>query len=244
MLRSERPATLPPRGRSLPTLPNRRSEYLSIHSDCCFGLTSRCSALVGVSTCRIPRDPVGVRSLDTWTRWKSRKPAWTSGATGVLPPRQRPSMLIAKHRRPGEAGHGRDKPKLPPSDHRLLLAAPTTNRRHQPELCYCRLDTAEHHMDSVAVTLPPPFRRELRSLALEIRRAPTYTPCSGFGIAEIPRIAALFGDLLRQNRRKLLRIAALDKQSPDEDRPPHRRRKHRLGASRRRTRDERERPRR
>jgi hypothetical protein len=97
----------------------------------------------GASTSGISRDPVGVRCVAARTRWKSQKPAWTSGAAGVSPRRRRPSMLTAKHRRPGEAGHSRGEPKLSSSDHQLLLAASTTNRRHQPELCNCRLDTTE-----------------------------------------------------------------------------------------------------
>lgn len=58
------------------------------------------------------------------------------------------------------------------------------------------------------MTSPPPFRRELRGLALEMRWPPTYTQRSGSSNAEVLRATAIVGGLLRQNRRKLLRIAA------------------------------------
>jgi hypothetical protein len=185
MLRSGHSTTLPPRSRSPPTLPDRRSEYLSIHSDCCFGLTSQCSALV-------VQAPPGSREIPSASAALLRGPAGRARNR-----RGHPAPLACRHAdgvpacsprstgdpvKPDTAEANRSSPRpITSSSWRLRRRIAVTNRSSAT----AGWTQPNSHMESDAMTLPPSFRREIRNSAWEMRWTPSYTPCLGSGRAEV-----------------------------------------------------------
>lgn len=156
-------ATSPPRSRSPQTLPSRRPEYPRNAEHAAIDLTSN-AVRFGRCTSRIPKDPVGARSLNARDRWKRPTPLWTLGALGMLPRPQRTSMPAAERRRPGVAGS-------------RFLRAEARSRRSPappggfdvnadaiPALCSCRLDTTDQPhgigLGGVATTVPAETTRK------------------------------------------------------------------------------------